>query len=220
MLTPPRYQEWLRYLFDRPVTPNGWFFDTEFSEFEAQESEIVSLFTFTMHHCGSDLLIYSDAQVRYGLDYIFSNSCSNTVFALMSEAVPSAQKLQALASISTLYNDCFAPRCAPVLGHTSSSGANPLNYICYMLWDTSPLSYWERFQDRQPYYEAIATIMETALALTNPACVESALHGLGHLRAYFPERVSQIIGAYLRHETFVAPALRNYAQMAALGHVQ
>lgn len=215
-----RYQEWLRHVFDHPVTPNGWYFDTEYQELEAADAEIVELFTRTMENSANGLASYSDDQVGHGLNYLFSNACSNVVFSLMSESVEPALKLRALASIETLYRDCFTPRCAPALGHLSQPGGGVLNYICYMLWDVSPLSYWENHNNKQLYYTAIAGVLEAALTSENPACVESALHGLGHIECHCPDKVSKIIGAYLSRNVFVAPELRRYAQNAATGNVQ
>ena len=215
-----RYHEWLQYVFDRPVTPNGWYFDVECSPFEAENAELAELIVFTLENCGRDFSAYSDAQLRYGLDYIFNNSCSDVVFSLMDDAVPCARRLRAIASISNLYRDCFAPRCAPVLGHTSQPGANPLNDVCYMLWDVSPLSYWERSKDKQTFYRAIFDVIEETLTSENPACVESGLHGLGHICLYDNVRAVKIINTYLRRNVFVSAGLREYAQKARVGNVQ
>lgn len=216
----PRYQEWLQYVFDRPVTPNGWYFDVECPPFEAENTELAELIACTLENCGRDFAPYSDAQLRYGLDYIFNNSCSDAVFSLMDDAVPLALRLRAIAAIGNLYRDCFAHKCAPVLGHTSQPGGSPLNDVCYMLWDASPLSYWERSKDKQTFYRAISDVMEDALTSDNPACVESALHGLGHICSSYNERVVEIINAYLRRNVFVSAGLREYAQHASVGHVQ
>lgn len=207
---PPRYHEWLQYLFDQPVTPNGWYFDIDCPSFEANEIELAELIAHTLENCGNDLVGYSDAQVNYGLNYIFNNSCSDVVFSLMRD----------IATIKHLYRDCFSPRCAHVLGHINESGANPINHIGYMLWDASPLSYWERFQGKEIFYRAVVDVMEEALTLSNPACVESALHGLGHVQPYFPERVIDVVSSYLRRGIFASPQLETYAQMAGRGYVQ
>jgi hypothetical protein len=73
-----------------------------------------------------------------------------------------------------LYKDCFAPTCAPVLGHINELGSNSINEICYMLWDVSPLSWWEekRSPEREIFYNAVIDVLEEALSSNNPACVE------------------------------------------------
>jgi hypothetical protein len=217
---PPRYPEWLQYLFDRPVTSNGWYFDVDPPNFEAENIDLVALITHTMENGSRDLAGYSDAQVSHGLKYIINNACSDVVFSLMSDTVPVALRLRAIDSIKVLYRDCFTPRCAPVLCHNDAPGANPLNTVCYMLWDTSPLAYWDKAQSKEVFYRAIVGVMEAALASPNPACVESGLHGLGHIQAYYPEQVLEVISTFQRRNIFVAPQLRAYAQQASVGCVQ
>jgi hypothetical protein len=217
-----RYSEWLEHVFDRQATSNGWYFDEEDTGFDASETEIVALVAHTLENCGADLARYSDEQVNHGLKYIFETGCSDIVHALMSDAVPAGLRLQALSAIRILYRDCFGPRCAPVLGHLNAPGANPLNFICYMLWDVSPLSYWERKAnpDRARFYDAVVDVLEDALTSSNPACVESALHGLGHLLSSHIEPVTRVIAAYLRKNIFVSPELKKYAQQAGVGNIQ
>ncbi|MBI5005853.1 MAG: hypothetical protein HZB95_01885 [Nitrosomonadales bacterium] len=217
---PPRYAAWLRYVFERPVTPNGWYFDLDEPDFEGSEAEIAELVAYTLENCGRDLAGYSEEQVYHGLNYIFSNACSNTVFALMDDIVPVALRLRAIAAIKLLYRDCFAPRCAPVLGCLDEPGGNRLNSICYMLWDMSPLGHWEGRPNKEVFYSAVVGVMEEALASSNPACVESALHGLGHAQPYFSARVVEVIAAYQRRNVYVSPRLKDYAQYARNGCVQ
>ena len=217
---PPRYAEWLRYVFDRPVTPNGWYFDIECPYFAAEDIDLATLITHTMENCGRDLAEYSDAQVSHGLLYIFNNSCSDTVFSLMDDGLPVPLRLRAINSIKALYRDSFTPRCAPVLGHNDEAGANPLNGVCYMLWDTSPLLYWEKTKNKEVFYRAIVDVMEDALTSPNPACIESGLHGLGHVQPYLPELVHKVIASYQRRNVFASPLLRAYAKQASVGCVQ
>lgn len=179
-----RYKEWLKYVFDRPVSPHGWYFDLDVEPFDAPVGELIELVTCTLENSGRDLSVFSNDQVYCGLEYIFNNSCSDTVFALKSDDIPVRMRLAAISSLKTLYRDCFAPRCAPVLCHSSDAGANPLNRVCYMLWDVSPLSYWEESDLKDVFYHAIVDVMADASMSSNPACVESGLHGLGHTQMY------------------------------------
>jgi hypothetical protein len=217
---PPRYAEWLLFVFDRPVTPNGWYFDLEEPTFTAVASELAVLVDHTLENCGRDLARFSNEQVYHGLNYIFSNSCSDVVFSLMDESVPTALRLRAIATIKILYRDCFNQRCAPVLGNIDEPGSNPLNSICYMLWDTSPLGYWENRPNKDVFYCAVVEVMAEALNSSNPACVESALHGLGHTQSYYTEKVIEVIDSYLRRNVFVSPQLKEYAQHAKSGCIQ
>ena len=217
----PRYIEWLKYVFDRPATANGWYFDVDDLEpFEADPIELVELVTCTFENCGRDLASYSNDQLRYGLSYILENGASDVVFSLMSDDVPTELRLRAIASLKHVYAEIFERRCAPILGHTGESGGNALNYICYMLWDVSPLSYWERARERDVFYRAVCEVLEYSLQSSNRACVESGLHGLGHIFSSYPERVEQIIDGFLVDSVSRAPELRQYAAAARRGCVQ
>jgi hypothetical protein len=217
----PRYIEWLKYVFDRPASPNGWYFDEDDLEpFKAEPTELVELVTCTFENSGRDLSSYSDDQLRYGLSYILENGASDVVFSLKSEHVPTELRLRAIASLKHVYSQIFERRCASVLGHISEPGGIALNYICYMLWDVSPLSHWERDRERGVFYSAVCDVLEHALRSANRACVESGLHGLGHVFTYSPERVERVIDGFLVNAATRVPELRQYAQAARIGHVQ
>jgi hypothetical protein len=215
-----QYQPWLEHVFDRPVGVPAWYVDIDAHEFPAEAQVVTDLITRTMRRSGTDLLVYSDAQVNQGLFYIFNPANSNTIFAILDETVPLEQKIAAIRSIKLLYKDCFTPRCAPVLGHLDEPGTNPLNAICYMLWDVTPLTYWEGWNQKDQAYAAVLDVLKFALTSTNRACVESALHGLGHLRYLMPRQVEQIIQRFLSKPHIRNEHLLQYAKDAQKGCVQ
>ena len=217
----PQYIDWLKFVFDRPATANAWYFDFDRSDkFDTAPSDLVELVACTFENCGRDLALYSNEQLRYGLSYILENAASDVVYSLMSEEVHIALRLRAIASLKHVYSEVFEQRCAPVLGHINEPGDNALNYICYMLWDVSPLSYLERNRDRNIFYEAVSDVLEYSLQSSNRACVESGLHGLGHIFSSYPERVEKIIDKFLLDKVNRVPELRQYAEAARKGCVQ
>jgi len=216
---PPRYAEWLRYLFDRPPAPEAWYFDLDIPSFDAEPLELAELIAATFAHCGRDLAPYSDEQLDHGLRYILDNGCSDAVFALKSDDVPMALRLGAISSLKHLYADIFEHRCVPVLAHLDEPGGNGLTYICYMLWDITPLGYWENQKEKTVFYDAVCEALDYAVRSANLACVESGLHGLGHIHHDYPERVEEIIDAFLARGAAGSPALQQYAQLARTGYV-
>lgn len=60
--------------------------------------------------------------------------------------------------------------------------------------------YKNRDAETNAYYEAIAEVMRQCLSLDNPACVESGLHGLGHMAAFLPDIAVPIIDGYLKQK--------------------
>lgn len=212
-----RYGAWLSYVFDRPTHDPAWYFDLELPEFEASSEVLVDLLTHTFRRCGADLARFTDGQVNDGLNYIFGNACSNVAFALMDGKVAPEKRKAALAAIKQLYADCFERRCAPVLGHRDEPGATPLNQICYMLWDITPLGWWEGSKEKEIFYPEVLAVLRYALGSRNIACIESALHGLGHLRPYRAAEVAPIIQDFMRGKRELRPELRTYAENAAAG---
>lgn len=62
--------------------------------------------------------------------------------------------------------------------------------------------------------------MERCLALTHQACLEGALHGLGHWQSIYPERVGAVVDRFLRERNDLRPELVCYARRARDGAVQ
>ena len=187
-----------------------------------------------MAQSGTDLLAFDNSQVYHGLNFIFSTACSDYFHSFARLDAPIALKVSAVLAIKRLYKDCFEPRCAPVLAHTSERGGNPLNSIAYMLWDVAPIIYHARDDDR--LFLAIAEVLKDALNSSNAACIESALHGLGHAQSYYPDTVEIIIDRFLagiidEREAYkfegkrsslrpLRPELLKYAREAREGTVQ
>ena len=67
------------------------------------------------------------------------------------------------------------------------------------------------------YYAAIADVMQNCLGLSNPACVESGLHGLGHMATFLPDIAVPIIDTYLKNKKNKNKDLINYAKTARTG---
>jgi hypothetical protein len=216
-MPPLHYRNWLSHVFDHPVRDPAWFFELDVPAFDVPADELVELITHAMLNCGNDLKPFSDGQVNDGLNYIFNNSCSSVVFAMLDNKVPLEKRRRAIASIKRLYADCFEPRCAPVLGHKNQQGGNPLNYICYMLWDVSPLAHLDGQEQSDLLYETLLDVLESALDSKNIACVESALHGLGHIQHYRDELSRPMIQRFIHSHPQLKKDIRQYAENAASG---
>lgn len=67
------------------------------------------------------------------------------------------------------------------------------------------------------YYRAIAGLMQQCLELDHPACIESALHGLGHMVFSKPKIARPIIDNFLKKHRHADPELLEYARAARTG---
>lgn len=218
-MRPVGYDAWIRYVFDRPTTPRGWFFDEDDVVLDATPVELVACIGATVEHCRTDLARFSDSQVADGIRYIFDNSCSNVVFALKRREVPFDARRRAIAGLRELYRGCFGPRCVDLEAAGADEGAKRLNAACFMFWDVTPIAGWVDPPGERDMYEAVLDVLEDALTSANPVCVESALHGLGHVRLRAGVRVEAIIDAYLARHPDLPPGRREYALAARCGLV-
>ncbi len=223
---PAKYREFVEFVFDRPEcdthASEAWYFAEDFvSDFDATNPEIVELYTHLMRNCGRDLAHFTDTQVALGLSYLFNNSCGSLMFAFHSDEVAMDRRLTALAAMEFLYRDCLDVRCAPLLGDINEISGLPLNGICYMLWDVTPLNFWEatRNRDMEPVADTIFSVLEGGLSSRNDATVESVLHGLGHRKYRYPKRVEAIIDKFLLQRKDLRPELLQYAKAARTGMI-
>ena len=87
-----------------------------------------------------------------------------------------------------------------------------------MLWDTTPLTYCEQTPEKKEIYAAVAEVMEYSLSLDNIACIESGLHGLGHLELYYDE-APKIVRKFIESQKVRDERLIAYAEQAEQGNV-
>lgn len=230
---PARYRAWIAYVFDRPETPNGWYFDLEDREqLDGTPSEFMALIGQTMAHAGIDLAGFTNAQVYHGLNYIFSSPCSDHLYIFRHESVPLDLKIAAIRAMKHLYKNCFEQRCDSRLSHLDEGRTNRLNGIAYMLWESPSFLYSNRHL--KDVAAAAVEVLEYALYSQNDACIESALHGLGHEVRDLPALIEPVIDRFLaatrdaetpakKGEGSLRPlreALRHYARLARRGRVQ
>jgi hypothetical protein len=88
-----------------------------------------------------------------------------------------------------------------------------------MWWDVFPA--WGDPDDSSESEERdeYICVMERCLSLSHDACLEGALHGLGHWHLLLPERVEVIVDRFLETRV-LRPELAEYARRARDGAVQ
>jgi hypothetical protein len=218
------FEEWLIYVFDRPVPTGGekawyWDFDAQWWDEDAHRIEVLQFLTQAFEGASQVFQPYTDAQLNHGLWYIADNSCSNHMFALLDESLPWSARGRCVDSIHRLYEQCFAKRCSPHLSHLDEPGANPLNAVRYMWWDIIPIAGKPDDPARRQLDQAILQIMESTLRLDSIACRESALQGLGQWQMYYPDRVRKIIDSFSLSHPQLPEKLQAYMKLAYIGCV-
>jgi hypothetical protein len=215
------FEEWVIFVFDHPVDESRleWYWDLEADWWEGPPARTVEYLSRAFENPVSVFAPYSDSQLKQGLWYLASNSCSDHMFALLDVGVPWTERRRCIRSFSSLYEHCFAERCTPHLSHLDEPGAGPLNAVCYMWWDIIPIFGQPKDPTRAEMDREILQVLESALKLDSIACQESALHGLGHWQLYYPQQVREIIKAFLQRNPGIREDLRTYAMSASSGHV-
>jgi hypothetical protein len=238
----PQYQRQLDYIFNRPTDEPEWYWRSDSWEEGVFEDNPLSTYTFLetlFLNPKEDLKTYSDNQIGLGLNYIFNNSCSNMSHDFMEALVPIERKIKAINSLFTLFRDVLNPRSPEILSAFSQATLSKISYVCYMFWDICPLSAATQFRcseaeiraeaeqkayknsklENHNFNTAIAHVMKKCLDLSNPACVESGLHGLGHMAFSYPAIAVPIIDDFLKKGKKRSPSLVDYAKMARTGMI-
>jgi hypothetical protein len=218
-LTDLSFDEWVRHLFDHPVTDPAWHWDVDADYAELEPQVVVSYATRLFQQAGELLAPYTDAQANQGLWLLISETAS-PLYALAEASIPLEQRVRCIRSISTVFDQCFVARCTPHLSHRDEPGAGALNPICYMWWDIFPLHRQPEDKELREIDEACLSVMETTLQLPSVACQESALHGLGHWGLSYKSQCQSIIYAFMQRHRDLRPELREYAVCAGEAYVQ
>ncbi|MEH2092793.1 hypothetical protein CDG77_34710 [Nostoc sp. 'Peltigera membranacea cyanobiont' 213] len=208
------YEKWLNCVFGSSV--NQVLSSSRLNELDANTT--FEFFYTTLLHSGSELLRFSDKQVNNGLYLMFSSS-ANIIYALKEPSISAQARTAAIRAIKILYTNCFEKRTRPVLSHLDEPGASSINSICYMLWDMTPINTWGNKGDCE-YFELSLEVLEFALHLKNPACIESALHGLGHMGSFGSNhRIYRMIDDWIKQAQTSRPELLQYAAIAQQGYI-
>ena len=225
------FEQWITFVFDHPVSERGkpaWYHniddDTEWWNLVDYPETTVDYLTSLFENASTILTPYSDAQLKQGFWFLVDNSCSDHMFTLLNLSVPWPKRKRCLTSMFTLFEGFFAPRCSSHLSHldtteTDTSMVSPLNMVCYMWWDLLPIYGKPEEPDRSEFDAACLEVMRLTLDLDSDAGRESALHGLGHWKYAYPQKVQGIIDAWLEHHQEVSDELKIYALAARRGRV-
>ena len=220
------FEDWVRHVFDHPYymdTDDGmqWWFVGDEPFWNEDANPALAIDHLTRFFADPAILIarYSHAQIDQGLNYLFSNACSNYMFLFRNEEVPWEKRAACVEAIESLYADLMAPVFGDDLGHLHRGPGDPEkpNFACYMWWDIAPICPSGEGEDKLT--ALLLQVFAKVLRLRSEACLESVLHGLGHWTLYIPDQARPLIESFLQR-TDLSPAIRAYAEQAATGQIQ
>ena len=211
----PSFEEWVDSVFRRPVTDEGWWWDTSQPrplDPERAPAEALELLN-RLFRNPEAVSRFSDQELGQGLWFLFDSSGSSYLDLVRSSILPEQARAGCVESIFELNRELLARRCGD-----SVEEAGPWSLITttYMLWDLNDSL--GPHPEEPAVDEACLGTLVRILALESGVCQRSALHGLGHWAACYPERVMQTIDGFLTR-TGLAPKIRDYAAQARTGHV-
>lgn len=162
------------------------------------------------------VLLTGITPVRLGnLIWFFNGICSSYWHEVRSKAVPKADQIATVRSLGNFYRDYLDMY---PLGDTPD--ATFAETAVYMMWDMDCLEGAAMFPGEEHLVDPIFEVLGIALRCKSFGCQRSALHGLGHLESYHPERVHAEIGWALGQRQHLHPSLFSYALEARDGMVQ
>jgi hypothetical protein len=236
----PRYDRWLHAVFGifdeyRDIDPWEVVYISEIltGDLLIDHLEAVDLCCLTFERAEADLARFSDHALGWGLYFLFDNGFSDFVFKLKQDPTPNRVNVRRLlTNIRFLYSRCLEQRSPPMLGNLSEkppADADRLHHVTYMLWDITPLDYWPGLHEHAIIIPCLLDMLEQVIMTSsNPACVESALHGIGHASSYekgaaaieyVDRRRERMIDAFLVARQALRPELLAYARAARTGMI-
>lgn len=171
---------------------------------------------------------YTHDQIADAIWFLFGVGSSYFHDIRYGELPPDLQ-VEVIASVATLYTDLFDVVCGARDADVDEAGATEgrVDAAVYMIWDMDQIEGTILFPEKAPHLvEPALGVLQTILARcrTN-ACLTSALHGLGHIRAYhegqnkaLAARALALIDQFLNQRN-PSPSVCDYAQAARSGFI-
>jgi hypothetical protein len=193
---------------------------------------------------------YSLGQVEQGLWFLIGESSSgHSSEALLRHGVALPDRVACIHAMSNFFRNFVVAVTPGDYDAEKTSAVSDVQCASYMWWDIFPMRFYirrcvrgevtllarlEKLNDgnlktttgapkieiEPEIHEATLKVMTEVLDLPSELCQMSALHGLGHWHDYHPERVEQIVDAFVARHNDLRPHLIEYASRARLGHVE
>jgi len=202
------FDDWVKFVFDHPVTKPKWYWDPSWSDFWEQWSETsdpnkqLRYATRLFRSPAFLLKEYSLEQINQGLSLLIGGPNGFRLADLIwSKKLPWRARKDCILSTVSLFQTLFAKI--------------PEQDVCFMWWDV--LRDWDHRADRDPkirdiMFEALSLVLE----IPSPQCQMSALHGLGHLKHSGTEK---LVDNYRQQNPKLEEDIKKYTQVVMKGKV-
>jgi hypothetical protein len=211
------YSYFENYLFNRKVGGDKWFLDPEFCEENFDAIDVVKNAGKVFQHIGNIAAKYTNDQVCDGLEYLITPFVSSACYAFFNDSIDFDLKVNTIRNMAKVFEDFFEHVCEKITCHNSRDSAPKSNHLCYMWWEIFPRHGIPAKASLNELDQEVLLILDRLLTLSNVACIESALHGLGHWYAGYPEKVEETIRTRFND---IPANLKGYAEQVMVGKVQ
>lgn len=222
VIRPASFEEWIEAIFDHPV-PTGsgeaWYWDIDMYVEELTSSTGVEYFTRLFLEGHTCLRRFTNDQIGQALWYLNDPSCSDHARCVLNLDVNESVRNRCLESIPVFFEKVLAARGENKMDSyvTDDDEVVLINQAFFMWWDVSPICPGNLLPKQ---IEICFDSMQRILSIDHIACQKSALHGLGHWHDDNPERVEEIIDAFIANNPEMNPDLLTYARQARTGYIQ
>jgi hypothetical protein len=218
-----RFDDWMRFVFDHAVQEPAWYWsaDSEIDAWSADPVQSVRWMT-ELFRTPAALAPYSRAQVGQGLWFLLGDGSPGDFGLLPYDAsVALEDRLECIRQTVPFFASYVAIQCTRSKPAFRAKDADDLESVCFMWWDLWPDREPRKGSaDRGAVESAVLDALTAIAALPSVACIESALHGLGHQHARHPGRTEEIVDALLKRANGLPTDLVRYAEAARRGAVQ
>jgi hypothetical protein len=211
------FDEFVSFIFERPDDHREWYFDPELVNPELNADTAVQFSSRVFSDIQAYTNQFTEGQLSLGLNYLINPSCSSYCYSFLDNSVSERSRSSAIASMYDVFKYVFTRIASEIPSHNVHTPPYSYNYICYMWWDVFPRHGIPMQRDLKRIDEVILETLRNILLLDSIACKESALHGLGHWHAAYPEFVEQIIDSM---SPGIPVQLKKFARNARAGSVQ
>lgn len=149
-----------------------------------------------------------------GLRSIVDPAATMLPYSLFAEDVLESDRISVLRRMRAVFTDLFPRRCLPLIAHNASVPIPPWNSLCFMWWELLPRHGATSLVSLTEIDRALLDLMAELIEEHHIAVKESALHGLGHWHASWPDEVRSRIDD---HAQAIPMVLRDYALAARWG---
>jgi hypothetical protein len=161
---------------------------------------------------------WQDDELARGIWHLYGSGCH---FSELHRLPPSPLVDELFDSVHVLYRDLFEARCSRFYSHLECGPdvmAQPLNGLCYMLWDMGGIEcFW--LSGVPEHVSLSIRTLESLGRSDHPAVVESVIHGLGHMIDSHRDACQPVLEEIMSRKALPVE-LRSYAHNAIYHYIQ